>query len=847
MLLDERGQKQTSYEIIIASTSELLNQSKGDIWSSGKIHSDQSLGIQYTGDKPLEPKGRYYWKVNVWDMNGTKLTSKEAFFELGLLKESDWKAVFITKNSSSDGKSAPMFRKDFTLAADKTVKRARLYSSALGVYTAYINGTKVGNDKLSPGWTDYTSYVMYQTYDITNLLSENGNNAIGAIVGNGWYSGHVSTGAGNVNKYGVDVALLAQVEVEYTDGSFDIIATDDTWMTTSKGPYVETDNQDGESYDARLELPGWNTPDFDEAAWSSVKIAKKSTMNTKVYPEKIKKISQIGPTVKVTQELPVVTMTQPSKGKYILDFGQNMSGIIRLKVIGEAGTKVKMRFGEMLYDERAKSLSGTLYTENLRTAKATDYYTLKGDANGEIYEPEFTYHGFRYVEITGYPGELDPNDVTALVIGSDITKTGSYNTSNEMINKLYSNIDWGQRGNFLSIPTDCPQRDERLGWTGDAQVFVRTASYNRDVNQFFKKYMLDVATAQRTSGAVYDIAPAQGHNVGEGNAAWADVAVIAPWTMYQMYGDVQNIYDNYDMMVKWVNYCDKNYGGSTSNKYIVPNCAYGDWLSMGETTPNNVVATAYFAYSSDLLSKMSRAIGKEADAVKYETLFENIRTAFNKAFVNQTTGVIKGNSQTAYLLALKMNLLPTDDLKKKAGELLVGRIKANKDHLTTGFVGVSYLCPILSDMGYSDLAYQLLLTDTFPSWLYSVKNGATTVWERWNSFTKETNNQKFGFGDVGMNSFNHYAYGSIGEWMYRYSAGIEVDQNNPGFKNIILQPTPGGSLTFVNSSVASQYGEIQSNWTFDNDTKSFNLNVKIPANSTATLYLPTSDENSILG
>ncbi|HHV99352.1 MAG TPA: family 78 glycoside hydrolase catalytic domain, partial [Clostridiaceae bacterium] len=728
--------------------------------------------------------------------------------------------------------AAPMFRKEFTVDPEKEVKRARLYSSALGVYEAYINGRKVGTDKLAPGWTDYFSYVFYQTYDVTDLINQ-GENAIGAIVGNGWYSGHVSTGAGNVNKYGVDVAFIGQLEIEYTDGTRQIIATDDTWKSTKNGPFLATDNQDGETYDARREMPGWDKPDFDDSDWNNTKIATKSSINTKVDVEKVSLRAQIDPPVTVTQELTVKSVTEPEPGVYIFDLGQNIAGWARIKVKGPAGTKIRLRYGEMLYDEKYESQGhkeGTLYTENLRTAKATDYYILKGDPEGEVYEPRFTFHGFRYIEVTGYPGVPTADDVTGVVVGSDIKPVGYYETSDPLVNQLFSNIVWGQRGNFLSIPTDCPQRDERLGWTGDAQVFSRTAMINMDVNQFFRKYMLDVKTAQRANGAIYDIAPAQGHAVGEGNAAWADAAVIIPWNMYITYGDTRIIEEFYDMMQKHIAYYRDVRPKGVAGTYIIKDCAYGDWLSIGESTPNDVVATAYFAYSTDLLSRMARVIGKTEDAEYYEQLFEDIRADFNRYFVSEN-GMIKGNSQTAYLLALKMNLLPTEELRQKAAENLIKRLEANNWHLSTGFVGVSYLCPVLSDMGYSDVAYQLLLNQTYPSWLYSVVNGATTIWERWNSYTKEN-----GFGPVSMNSFNHYSYGSIGEWMYNHSAGIDVDTSNPGYKHILIKPEPNKAFSYVKGSYDSVYGKIESNWTLDKDTGSFVLNVRIPANTTATVY-----------
>jgi hypothetical protein len=742
--------------------------------------------------------------------------------------------------------SAPMFRKEFTVDSNKTVKSAKLYATALGVYEAYINGQKVGADKLAPGWTDYNDYVLYQTFDITNMLQQDAN-AIGAVVGDGWYAGHVSTGGGNFNKYGKKTAFLGKLKIEYTDGSSELCVTDATWKNIKTGPFVATDNQDGETYDARKELPGWDSPNFDETAWTNADIASKTNLASTFEPQTIDRVAQIGPAIEVTEELPVLTRTEPTPDTFIYDLGQNVAGWAKIKIQGPAGAKVKIRFGEMLYDGKPITLQykqeptskGSLYTDNLRTAKATDYYILKGDPDGEIYEPRFTYHGFRYIEITcNDPSVIIPGieDVKGVVVGTNTERVGNYETSDAKVNQLYSNIVWGQRGNFMSVPTDCPQRDERLGWTGDAQVFSRTAMMNMDVNQFFKKYAKDLDYAQLDNGAIFDIAPSQGHAVGAGNAGWGDAAVIIPWNMYTTYGDKQIIRDSYDMMKKWINYCRDTSGKSAGKTYIIANCAYGDWLSMGESTPNDVVATAYFAYSTKLFANMAEVIGNTADASAYNALFENIKNEFNTTFVDADVR-IKGNSQTAYLLALSMDLLPQES-RAKAGEHLVERIVASNYHLSTGFLGVNILCPVLSEMGYSDLAYELLLTETFPSWLYSVANGATTIWERWNSYTIDG-----GFGPVGMNSFNHYSYGAVGEWMFNNSAGIDLDIDKPAYKHILIKPEPNKAMSYVKASYNSVYGEIKTHWTLNQGQ--FKLNVTIPANTTATVELQSNVPESL--
>ncbi len=792
------------------------------------------------------------------------------------------------------GNSAPMFRKGFEIESGKEIKKARLYATSLGVYDAYINGEQVAPDEMfNPGWTDYFSMVMYQTYDVTSML-QSGKNAIGAIVGDGWYSGHVSTnvsGKDHFNKYGKNNAFFAQLEIEYTDGSVDKVCTDNTWKVNLDGPYEFTDNQDGETYNALKEIPGWSGSEYDDSDWLTTYEVNSSNAravigasasntaskpNTAIDIDNLKIVAQIGPRTKLHKEVGydvrdtkivktfVDDPAKPDQKRYVLDCGQNIAGVASVVIRGgEAGTKIRLRFAEMLYDGR-QGAEGELYLAALRSAKATDYYTKKG--NGvETYIPRFTFHGFRYIEVTGYPGELNENDVKAIFIGSELDLTGKINTSNPDVNQLYSNVMWSQRDNFLSIPTDCPQRDERLGWSGDAQVFSKTASYNRDTNQFYKKFIGDLAAVQRSDGGVYDYAPDQGHDHDFGNAAWADAAVVIPWTTYMMYGDKQILEDNYSLMqghiyfytmaaaagTSAVNSMSKgpfaafnkanpqkpaitDLGTTADNyKYILGGCAYGDWLAP-QGTPNYVVATGYFAYSTRLLANIAEILGKTADAEYYNALADRIKLSFQRVLFNETTGVVTGNSQTAYLIALNFDLLPNAEAKAKAAANLVSRIEAAGMHLATGFVGASMLLQTLSANGYDDVAYTLLLQETYPSWIYSIRQGATTTWERWNSYTKEN-----GFGDAGMNSFNHYSFGSVMEWVYRYAAGIEMDKSAPAGKRVILQPTPGGDLTYLNSSYDSFYGKITSNWNIANET--FTYNATIPANTTAKVLLPTDN------
>ena len=819
----DRGKRQKSYQILVASSREVIVQGKGDLWDSGKVESDQSINISYQG-KPLESRMVCWWKVRVWDEEDQVSDySTPARWEMALLTQEDWQAHWIAmpndaiekpKDSPDDvGLPCPFLRKDFVV--EKPIQKARIYVTALGLYELYLNGKRVGEDQFAPGWTDYHKRIQYQTYDITFIL-RTGENAIGGILGDGWFAGQVA----HVGQYQYGTHplwLLMQMEVEYQDGSREVFSSGEGWKA-STGPILFSDFLMGETYDARKELEDWSQPGFDDTSWVSVDAARKPN-----FPIG-KLVSQVDPPVKVNHRLTPVEITQPQTGTYIFDMGQNMVGRVRLKVSGPPGTKITLRFGEMINDD------GSLYTENLRTARQTDVYILKGQGE-EIYEPKFTFHGFRYVEVVGFPGEPTLDAITGTVIYSAMEDTGTFECSHPMTNQLHSNIVWGQRGNFLSIPTDCPQRNERMGWTGDAQIFARTACFNMKTVRFFHKWMRDVADAQFPSGAFTDVAP-QVKGMGAGHAAWGDAGIIVPWTIHLCYGDKGIIEEHYHAMTRYIEYLKAN-----SKELIRPDQGYGDWLNVDEATPRDVMGTAYFAYVTHLLSKMAGIIGRGEDAKGYFSLFEDIRQAFVDTFVS-SNGYIKGDTQTCYVLALKMELLP-DKLRPLAAKRLVEKIGERDGHLSTGFVGVSYLLPVLTDYGYLDIAYDLLTKDTYPSWGYSIKNGATTIWERWNSYTLED-----GFGDVGMNSFNHYSLGSVGEWMYRYMLGIEVHPDHPGYKHIIIQPHIGGGFTWARGTYESLYGRIASHWALDNGR--LNLKVEIPPNTTATVYLPVGKQGAIL-
>lgn len=819
----ERGEVQTAYQIIASSTLARLQNNVGDLWDSGKVASSQSVLVPYAGAEPLESRQKVWWKVRIWDGQGQMSSwSDPAYWTMGLLQKEDWKANWIgrAKRESAERLPPAYLRREFHV--DKNIRQAVVYASALGLYTLLINGAKVTQDVLTPGWTDYNVRVQYQAYDVSDWLRE-GNNAIGAILGSGWYAGQV--GQIDKNIYGDNPYLLVQLHIDYEDGTSVILVTDDRWRT-SGGPILYSDMIMGEAYDARLELTGWSEADYNDRNWE-LPIIKDA------YEGRL--TAQVDPPIRVTEQLVPVSMRKSSEDSYIFDLGQNMVGWVRLKAEGRQGQVVKVNHGEML------DADGTLYTANLRKACQEVWYTLKGEGV-EQFEPHFSFQGFRYVEVTGldYVPTLDA--VIGQVVHSAITPSGSLETSDAMLNKLHDNISWGQRGNFISVPTDCPQRDERLGWTGDAQIFSRTACYYADVAQFFTKYTIDMIDAQHPSGVFTDTAPDGGwYNyrmtqtqwLAPDNAAWGDAGVIIPWTVYQVYGDTRILETSYEAMVRWIEYCK-----TTTTGLLRPDYSnYGDWLSIHADTPKDVLATAYFAYSTLLLSKIAAVLGKTSEAEVYNKLFQDIRAAFCEAYVDSGGG-IKGDTQTGYVLAIQFGLLP-DALRMKAAERLVHDIRHKGNHLTTGFLGVGYLLPALTACNKVDVSYDLLKQDSFPSWLYSVKHGATTIWECWDGWTEHK-----GFRKPTMNSFNHYSLGSVGEWMYKCIGGIDTTSEGAGFKKMVIKPLPGGGLTYAKAQYETVYGTIRTDWQVLN--RKFTLRVEIPVNTTADVILP-NQESYIVG
>jgi alpha-L-rhamnosidase len=768
--------------------------------------------IQYPGKQPQAIVSDRHWKASAkqadgWTGAGFNDSTWQSAFEIADFGQGVWG----NQVSVSTSGPVPILRKSFDLGG-KTITKARLYVTALGLYEIRINGQRVGDHVLAPDWTDYRKRVRYQAYDVSSLLKQ-GDNAMAALLGNGWYAGHI--GNGGFQFFGKVPALLTQLEVMHSDGSVQRIVSDAGWKIHAS-PILASDFMLGESYDATKELAGWDSVGLSDSSWPAATVRKEAARLLE---------GQVMQPVRQTGELTPKVVREPKAGQWTYDLGQNIVGVVRLKIAAPRGTKVTLRHAEMLNPD------GTLYTTNLRAASSVDTYVCKGTAE-EIWQPTFAFHGFRYVELTGLPGKPLPDAVTGIVLGTDLPQTGEFACSDPRINQLQSNIWWGQRGNYLSIPTDCPQRDERLGWMGDAQVFVRTAAMNADVAPFFTKWLVDVDDGQTADGAFSDVNP---NTMGCGSVpAWADAGVICPWTIYQIYGDRRILQRHLPAMTRWVEWCRTHSTGLIRDKDRGND--YGDWLSIGSDTPKDLIGTAYFAYSTNLVARSYKAIGNDSQAAKYEKLFREIKAAFNKRYV-KPDGRIHGNTQCCYAMALKFNLL-TEELRAKAAQYLQDDIQAKGWHLSTGFVGVSYLLPVLTQAGKLDTAYRLLMQDTFPSWLFSVKHGATTIWERWDGWTPER-----GFQDPGMNSFNHYSLGSCGQWLFDSVGGIGLDPRHPGFEHVIIHPRVGGGLTSANASFDSIRGRISSAWTLKDGQ--FTLDVRIPANTTASVYVPAADAANV--
>lgn len=834
-------------------------------------HFDNVTAINYQGRTPVVMlEAGFDDGINPFD--GGEIVDVGGNKKLSISSNSEYK-VFETRISA-----ATSFRKDFT-AAKKQIESARVYYSSLGVSDLYLNGERVGTptdsgkvyDELKPGWTDYDDTAFYLTYDVTDMIKP-GENAIGAEVASGWYNGVIAVRGGSFYS-GQPNGLRLKLEISYSDGTSDTIVTDKSWSTARDGSVTYADIYNGETYDARKDsIAVWSKAGYNDKSWQTAR--RKTDFTGKV-------IAAIGSTVQERSELtrtPVSTVkytgikadgstygeidgvTNPefpftlSPGETVIfDMGQNMVGWEKFTVKGEAGTAVNIHFGEILNDSGEASRKndgpkGSVYNANYLEAKASGQYIMSGADGGETYNPRFTFYGFRYVEITA-TREIEILNLEGAVVGNANEENSSFETSDPSVNQLYSNIIWGQRCNFLSVPTDCPQRNERLGWTADTHIFSRVATYNADVAGFYRKWLQDMRDSQFDNGAYPDVAP-NTHIVGGGNGGWAEAGIIVPYNVWLMYGDAQLIEEHFDSMERFMDYLASC--GDATWKYNGGGAASGDWVSpeLNDDSVKRYISVTYYAYSAKLMAEMAAAIGKTDEAAEYAALFDDIKAEYNTRYVN-SDGTLKVATQTTYLLALKLDLLATQAQFDTALSTLLSKIENNGNRLSTGFIGTSILNQTLSDVGANDMAYTLLLQHDYPSWLYSVDQGATTIWENWDSYTVEN-----GFKDPGMNSFNHYAYGAIGEWMYRYVAGIEADDENPGFKHFILQPTPDTRsedkipeeqtrLTSAKATFESMYGEIASGWVMGSDGR-ICYNAKVPANSTATLYLPVADDSDLI-
>ncbi len=781
---------QTAYELKIPN-----------LWESGKIISDKCINI-CLNNIVLKSKTHYKWAVRVWDNHGEVSEWAFAEFETALMSDgfsADWISCNEEKLTS-----CPVFRKKFSIT-EKT-ENARIYATALGNYEIYINGTRINDGWLMPGFVSANKRLPYQTYKVNNLHI--GENEILIYLAPGWLRGQISVVGRNI--FNLEPAIIA----ELSDENGIIVKTDDSWEY-SNSRYITSEIYDGEIYDAGFED-------------SEFLISYKAHITD--YPKSHLKAQNNEP-IRIIDELEPIALFKTPKGETVIDFGQNMVGWVEFKVKGNKGDKVVLSFAEVL------DKNNNFYNKNMRKAKNHIEYRLKGCQNEE-YHPHFTFEGFRYVRVDKYPGEIDVKNFKGLVIHSDFERTGYFSCGNEMINKLFSNIIWGQKGNFVDLPTDCPQRDERLGWTGDAQVFIKTAALNYRVVSFFEKWLTDLKLDQNEKIGVPNIIPYINITKENGSAAWGDAATICPWELYRAFDDKRILTKNYESMTKWVEYMRR----SGSCEYLWDSGEhFGDWLALDNfdgsyrgKTSSSFIATIFFAYSALLTSKAAKVLGKHDDYIKYQKLHENIKKAFNKKFTNEN-GLLTENTQTAYTLALFFDMT---DNKKQLTDKLCNLIKKNNMFITTGFVGTPYICHTLSENGYTNTAYDIVLQKEYPSWLYSVSKGATTIWEHWDGIKPDGS-----FWSDEMNSFNHYAYGSVADWLYTKSAGINYDENEPAYKHIIFKPMPDKRFGYVKSKLKTMYGTIKSEWKYENDFILYK--VEIPPNTYADFIFPNGESKRL--
>jgi alpha-L-rhamnosidase len=808
---------QLAYQIQVSCSLEGFDETKL-VWDTGRIESDQSVLVEY-GGLPLQARDRYYYQIKVWDNKGRESEwSEAAYWEMGLLSPADWTAAWITPDSNAiDSQAEPIFLLRTTFNTRESISRATIYATSLGLYELELNGQRVGDWQFTPGWTSYKNRLQVQAYDVTLQLLAGENNAIGAALANGWYKGDL---AWNNQKsiYGDTRALLLQLHIDYADGTKEVVRSDNSWRAAT-GPILMSELYHGETYDARLEKTDWAAASFNDKDWSGV---------SELPHSKDILIMQENEPVRITEKLKPIELIKTPSGETVIDMGQNMVGRLHFQVDLPVGTALTFLHAEVLDRE------GNFYIGNLRKAKQTVHYVCKG--GGDAYEPHFSFQGFRYVKLEGWPEDvaLDLNLFTGHVIHSDMEPSGTFECSNLLLNKLQQNITWGQRGNFLDVPTDCPQRDERLGWTGDAQVFIRTAAFNYDVAPFFAKWLRDLKADQRSDGGVPFVIP---HVLDEGSyssAAWGDAAVICPWVVYLSYGDKRVLEEQYDSMKAWVEYMRQQ----GKDKYLWnTGFHFGDWLGLDAkegdyvgATPRDLIATCFYAYSTKLFVRTAEVLGRTEDAKSYRELYEQIITAFEQEFIT-ANGRLAAHTQTAHVLPLMFDLVE-GPVRERMAKTLAEYVTEQKFHLTTGFVGTPYLCHVLSENGYHDVAVKLVQQEDYPSWLYSIHQGATTIWEHWDGIKADGT-----FWSDDMNSYNHYAYGSIGEWLYRVVAGLDLDESQPGYKHIVFRPRTDSGLSYAKASYKSAYGLIRSEWsTGEEGTATYEF--EVPANTTAEVNLP---------
>ena len=782
----ERAQMQSAYQLLVASRPELLAQNKGDQWDNGKTLSDDSTQVVYKG-KPLESGHSYWWKVRYWDKDGNASEySHPASFEVGLLSAEEWKGQWMG--------GANQLRQEFNLA--EAPRRARAYICGLGYYELRINGAKIGTNVLDPAWTTFDKRVLYVTYDVTANLHP-GANAVGVMLGEGWFKSR---------------ALMLQMDIELASGKHVSVTSGPSWKAKN-GPIVSDSVWDGEVYDARLETPGWDLPGFKDGGWMPAASVK--------APGGVLSAQMMPPIQEVDSMVPMA-LTNPRAGVYVYDLGQNISGWVDLHVTGPRGTQVQLRFSELLYD------TGMVNRENLQSgyrdfvaAKARDIYILRGDGE-EDYRPRFTYHGFRYVEVTGYPGTPSIDSLRGHVVHTAVKTTGSFAASKPLLNQIHKIVRWSDLTNLHSIPTDCPQRNERMGWMGDAHVSAEGVMLNFDVAAFYTNFVRDIHDVQDADGTVTDTVPLR-YGSRPADPAWGTAYPLLCWYLYEQNGDRRILEENYAGLKKYVEFLR-----SRAPDNVLRFSYYGDWVSL-ETTPPAEVSDFYYYYDTLLLSKMAEVLGNTADAASYAQRAGQIKDAFNKEFFDEKTGNYTTGTETANLLPLFLDMVPEKSRETVVSNLTYNILYQHNTHVTTGFIGLRYLMPVLTRFGYPDLAYDLAVETTFPSWGYMLANGATTVWELWQN--------KVG---PSMNSQNHHMLGSVDTWFYEGLGGINVDPNQPGYRHVRIEPQVVRDLTSVSATVGTVRGDVTSSWTHEPGVTT--LQVDVPVNSTATVSIPKDVE-----